>query len=66
MGVEIPNKGKIELNGLYGFDKKAVDKLSGKSLKQAHESGILQVIHLVLSSSLHLQKLINWAAGGKS
>ncbi|WP_158970217.1 SapC family protein [Paraglaciecola sp. L3A3] len=60
--VEIPNRGKVDLNGLYGFDKKAIDKLTGAALKKAHQSGLLQVIHLMLSSTIHLQKLIGWSA----
>jgi hypothetical protein len=58
----VPNKSKVELNGLFSFDKEAVGKLSGQELEQAHQSGLLQVISLMLSSSLHLQKLIGWSA----
>ncbi|MCF2950267.1 SapC family protein [Paraglaciecola aquimarina] len=62
LSIEVPNKGKVELNGLLAFNKEAVDKLSGQELEQAHQSGLLQVIHLLLSSTLHLQKLIGWSA----
>lgn len=63
--IEVPNKSKVELNGLFSFDKEAVGKLSGEDLEQAHQSGLLQVISLMLSSSLHLQKLIGWSANSK-
>lgn len=62
LNIEIPDKDKVELNGLYAFNKANIDKLSGDDLELAHKSGLLQVIHLILSSSLHLQKLIGWAA----
>ncbi len=61
LDIELPTQGKVSLNGLFAFNKSAVDKLTGNSLQETHQSGLLQVIHLVLSSSLHLQKLINWS-----
>lgn len=62
LNIEIPARGKASLNGLYSFDKKALTSLRGDALQQAHDAGILQVSHLLLSSTLHLQKLINWAS----
>ncbi|MGJ8682368.1 SapC family protein [Paraglaciecola sp.] len=62
LNLDIPNRGKVELNGLFAFNKENIDKLSGEALEKAHKSGLLQVIHLVLSSTINLQKLIRWAA----
>lgn len=62
LSIDVSDKSKVELNGLFSFDKEAVGKLSGQELEQAHQSGLLQVISLMLSSSLHLQKLIGWSA----
>jgi hypothetical protein len=62
LNIEIPGVGKTSLNGLLSFNKEALTALKGDDLQQAHDSGILQVSHLILSSSLHLQKLINWSS----
>lgn len=62
LNIEVPNQGKVELKGLFAFNKEAVDKMKDQDLEQAHKSGLLQVIHLILSSTLHLQKLINWSS----
>jgi len=61
VNIEIPDKKSVALNGLFGFNKEALTKLNGADLELAHQSGLLQVSHLVLSSTLHLQKLINWS-----
>ncbi|KXI28828.1 SapC family protein [Paraglaciecola hydrolytica] len=61
LNIDIPGQKSVVLNGLYGFNKEALTKLSGKELEKAHQSGVLQVSHLILSSTLHLQKLINWS-----
>ncbi|MBU2918835.1 SapC family protein [Psychrosphaera sp. F3M07] len=60
LNIDLPNGEKANINGLFTFDKQKVTALKGKALKQCHDSGILQICHLILSSSLHLQKLINW------
>lgn len=62
LNLDIPNKETKSVSGLYNFNQEAVTKLSGKKLKEAHDAGILQVCHLVLSSSLHLNKLIKWVS----
>lgn len=62
LNIEIPGEGKTVLNGLLSFDKEALTALKGDELQQAHDSGILQVSHLLLSSTLHLQKLISWSS----
>ncbi|WP_016957855.1 SapC family protein [Catenovulum agarivorans] len=61
ISVDLANGEKAALNGLFAFNQQAVSKLSGDNLELAHTSGILQVCHLVLSSGLHLQKLVKWA-----
>ncbi|MEP1445177.1 MAG: SapC family protein [Paraglaciecola sp.] len=62
LNIELANQEKASLNGLYAFNKDALTKLSGAKLEKAHQSGVLQVSHLLLSSTLHLQKLINWSS----
>ena len=62
--IEVPGKDDITLNGLFGFNKENVGKLTGESLELAHKSGLLQLIPLVLCSTLHMQKLIGWAKSG--
>lgn len=62
LNIEIPGEGKTVLNGLLSFNKEALTALKGDELQQAHDSGILQVSHLLLSSTLHLQKLISWSS----
>lgn len=62
LNIDIPERDTTSLNGLYAFNKEALTKLSGHDLEQVHQSGLLQVSHLVLSSTLHLQKLINWSS----
>lgn len=59
--IEIPDKEEVGLTGLYAFNTENVAKLKGEALEQAHQSGLLQVIPLVLSSTIHIQKLIGWA-----
>ena len=62
LNIDIPGQDSTALNGLYAFNKEALTNLSGTELEQAHQSGVLQVSHLILSSTLHLQKLINWSS----
>lgn len=62
LNIDIPDRETTSLNGLYAFNKEALTRLSGIDLEQVHQSGLLQVSHLVLSSTLHLQKLINWSS----
>lgn len=62
LDIELPNGEKRGLNGLYSFNQEAVTQLTGANLETCHQQGILQVCHLVLSSSLHLNKLIKWAS----
>lgn len=65
LNIEIPNAENKTLNGLFRFNNEALTNLSGMELEEAHKSGLLQVCHLLLSSSIHLQKLINWSAKQK-
>lgn len=58
--VDLANGETVNLNGMYQFAKEKVTALSGQALTTCHENGILQVCHLVLSSSIHLDKLIQW------
>ena len=60
LNVDLGEKGTTTLNGLYGFDKKALANLSGEKLKHCHKSGVLEVCHLIQSSAIHLDKLIKW------
>lgn len=64
--LTLPNNQKVALKGLYGFDKKKVDTLSKDDLETCHRSGLLQVCHLVLSSTSHLQTLMSWKAQTQS
>ncbi|MBU3021268.1 SapC family protein [Aestuariibacter sp. A3R04] len=64
--LTLPNKQTVALKGLYGFDKKKVDALSKDDLETCHRSGLLQICHLVLSSSSHLQTLMTWKAQTQS
>lgn len=61
LNFDLPNGQKANLNGLFVFNKEAVSALSGEALEQCHQLGLLQVCHLVLSSSIHLDKLIKWS-----
>ncbi|MBU2880833.1 SapC family protein [Psychrosphaera sp. B3R10] len=60
LDIDLPNDQKTSLTGLYVFDQEKLTALTGEKLEKCHQSGLLQVSHLVLSSSVHLQKLINW------
>lgn len=62
LDIELPNGEKRGLNGLYAFNQEAVTQLTGANLETCHQQGVLQVCHLVLSSGLHLNKLIKWAS----
>ena len=60
LNVDLVDENKITLNGLYTFNQKAIADLTGNKLKACHQVGVLQVCHLVLSSALHLDKLVQW------
>ncbi|WP_440875978.1 SapC family protein [Thalassotalea sp. PLHSN55] len=60
LNIDLAEQGNIELNGLYTFDQEAITNLTGSKLKTCHQSGILQVCHLLLSSAIHLDKLIKF------
>lgn len=60
LNFDLPNGKTASINGVYQFDKKAITELRGADLEKCHESGLLQVCHLALSSTINLQKLINW------
>jgi hypothetical protein len=60
LNIDLIEQGTMNLSGLYTFNQKAVSELSGNKLKTCHQNGLLQVCHLVLSSALHLDKLIQW------
>lgn len=60
ISMDRKNGEKVNLNGLYAFKQEAISELTGEALEQAHKTGILQVCHLVLSSGVHLQRLVNW------
>ena len=60
LNVDLVEQGTTQLNGLYTFNQKAISNLTGNKLKTCHQSGLLQVCHLVLSSALHLDNLIQW------
>lgn len=62
LDIDLPNGEKRSLNGLYAFNQEAVSNLTGANLETCHQQGVLQVCHLVLSSALHLNKLIKWAS----
>lgn len=57
---DLANSEPVTLNGLYIFSQDKVTALKGDALEQCHQSGLLQVCHLTMASSLHLNKLINW------
>lgn len=59
VNFEFPT-GDVSLNGLHGFSGEAIGKLEGESLAKAHQAGVLQVAHLVMSSGVHLNKLTRW------
>ncbi|MBU2872047.1 SapC family protein [Colwellia sp. E2M01] len=58
--IQFNDKEATSLTGLYAINQKAVTELKGDALEQCHHSGILQVCHLLLSSGLHIEKLIKW------
>lgn len=58
--VDLPDGGKANINGLYTFDKEKITALKGEQLERCHELGILQVCHLVMSSGIHMERLIKW------
>lgn len=60
LNFDLPNGEKAAINGLYSFDKEKISALRGNDLEVCHESGILQVCNLTLSSGIHLDKLIKW------
>lgn len=60
INIEFNDEEATSLKGLYAINQKAVTELKGKSLEVCHQSGVLQVCHLLLSSGLHLEKLIKW------
>ncbi|MCI2283939.1 SapC family protein [Colwellia sp. MSW7] len=60
INIELNDEEKTSLKGLYAINQKAVTALKGKALEVCHQSGVLQVCHLLLSSGLHLEKLIKW------
>lgn len=61
INIELDNKPNVHLTGLYGVNKAALDALSGEALAECHQAGVLQVCHLLLSSGIHIEKLIKWA-----
>lgn len=60
INIDLNETEKTSLNGLYSFDQKAITALEGKALETCHKAGVLQVCHLVLSSGINLEKLIEW------
>ena len=60
MKIDVDNKEPILLNGLYSFDRTAVTELKGEALQECHDSGVLQICHLIISSTFHMNKLIRW------
>ena len=52
--------GDVSLNGVYGFSGEKISQLAGENLQKAHEQGVLQVAHLVMSSAVNLNKLTRW------
>ena len=60
LNIELNDKEATTLNGLYSFNQKAITALTGDALQACHENSVLQVCHLVLSSGIHLEKLIKW------
>lgn len=60
INIELNEKESTSLNGLYAFKQKAVTELKGSELETCHNVGVLQVCHLLLSSGIHLDKLIKW------
>jgi len=65
LNFELANGEKAGINGLYSFNKENLTALKGADLETCHDSGILQISHLVLSSSIHLDKLVQWQAQQK-
>ena len=66
LSFDLANGEKASLNGLYAFNQEKLTALRGAEVEQCHESGILQICHLILSSSIHLDKLIKWYAERRS
>ncbi|NVK26101.1 MAG: SapC family protein [Gammaproteobacteria bacterium] len=62
LNFDLADGKQASLNGLFAFNKENVSALKGKDLERCHESGVLQICHLVLSSATHLDKLIKWHA----
>ena len=60
INIELEGEKGTSLTGLYTFNQKAVTELKGKALEDCHNNSVLQVCHLLLSSGLHLEKLIKW------
>jgi hypothetical protein len=60
INIELNDKDSTSLNGLYSIKQKAVTELKGSTLETCHNAGVLQVCHLLLSSGIHLEKLIKW------
>lgn len=60
LNFEVKGENK-EITDMYAFNKKAISNLSGEALNICHQSGLLEVAHLVMSSAIHLDKLLRWA-----
>ncbi|WP_111979255.1 SapC family protein [Algibacillus agarilyticus] len=57
---ELKGQSTPGLNGLYSINRKTLGELSGQDLEECHQSGCLQVCYALLSSVIHLDKLVNW------
>ncbi|WP_370980699.1 SapC family protein [Agaribacterium sp. ZY112] len=60
LATELASGESVSVKGVYSVNETALKALSGEALEECHQKGILQICHLMLSSSAHLEKLISW------
>lgn len=61
--LELDGGEVVTMNGLYTINKKSLAELTGDALALCHKKGVLEVCYLVLSSAVHIDKLIKWKLG---
>ncbi|BFM20291.1 SapC family protein [Gilvimarinus japonicus] len=60
IGVTLNDGTQKALEGLYGINEDSLKALPDEALSESHKNGDLYAIHLILSSSVHIEKLARW------
>ncbi|MBU2887749.1 SapC family protein [Gilvimarinus agarilyticus] len=60
INLTLKNLPNAAIDGLYGINEDKLSALPSEALIECHKNGDLYAVHLMLSSSVHIEKLARW------